>query len=177
MMRTLIASSQPVVNGSALSSILHQGVAQLDTITFATNSKLLSKGSLPESTFSVAFSFTEESGAHDAQLLTELYSSLVPSGTLTIVEKGHEVLVHLCASSIESKSIIPGFITGFRGAMPGIAKALLVPVIKLNCGSRVCQINVAGHCCLGEEAGVGRLCRLQESNIFQRRCHGTQPPF
>jgi len=95
MVRTLIVSSQPVVDGTAFASILQGGIAQLDTISVATNSKLLSKGSLPESTFSVAFSFTEESGAHDAQLLTELYRSLVPSGTLTIVEKGHQVIIHV----------------------------------------------------------------------------------
>ena len=94
MAKTLIVSSQPFVDGSALTSILHGGVAQLDTITIATSSRLLQKGSLPDSKFNIAFSFTEETGAHDAQLLALLHGTLTPSGTLTIVEKGHEVPSH-----------------------------------------------------------------------------------
>lgn len=77
----------------------------MDTISIATNSKLLQKGSLPESTFSVAFSFAEETGAHDAQLLAELYSSLAPSGTLTIVEKGHED-----TAALEKRMVLAGFV-------------------------------------------------------------------
>jgi hypothetical protein len=113
MAKTLVVSSQPVVNGSALGSILHGGIAQLDTITIATNSKLLQKGALPQSTFSVAFSFAEETGAHDAQLLAELHSSLAPSGTLTIIEKGHED-----TAALEKRLVLAGFVGCKKAVSP-----------------------------------------------------------
>lgn len=113
MVRTLVVSSQPVLDGSALVSILQGGVAKLETITVATNSKLLQKGSLPESTFPVAFSFAEETGAHDAQLLAELYSTLSPSGTLTIVEKSHED-----TAAMEKRLVLAGFVGCKKAVSP-----------------------------------------------------------
>ena len=92
MAQTLIVSSQPVLEGTALAAVLQGGVTSLEAISLVTNSNLLSAGALPSDRFSVAFSFAEDTGAHEGHLLSELYRSLKHSGTLTIVEKDHKVL-------------------------------------------------------------------------------------
>ena len=86
----VFVSSQPCVNGSALSAILQKGDVNLQAIAFVTNSSALPEGALPSGQFSVAFSLAEENGAHQGQLLKELYRSLKHGGTLTIIEKDHK---------------------------------------------------------------------------------------
>lgn len=92
MAQTLIISSQPVVQGSIFAQLLERGIASLDSISFVTNSSQLPAGALPSDAFAVAFSFNEDAGSHDGQLLAELYRSMKASATLTIVEKDHEVI-------------------------------------------------------------------------------------
>ena len=91
MVRTLIISSQPVVDGTVLAKLLQGGITTLEDISFVTNSPALPAQALPESAFSVAFSLAEDAGAHNSQLLAELYRSLKHSGTLTIIERDHKV--------------------------------------------------------------------------------------
>ena len=91
MVRTLIVSSQPVVDGTVLSKLLQGGITTLDDISFVTNSRALPAQSLPEAVYSVAFSLAEDAGAHDSQLLAELFRALKHSGTLTIIERDHKV--------------------------------------------------------------------------------------
>ena len=91
MVRTLILSSQPVVDGSVFASILRGGLADLGSVSFATQSSKLPKGTLPLATYGVAFSFAEASGVHTAEFLADVLATLVPGGTITICEKGHEV--------------------------------------------------------------------------------------
>lgn len=91
MVRTLIISSQPVVDGTVLAKLLQGGITTLEDISFVTNSPALPAQALPESAFLVAFSLAEDAGAHNSQLLAELYRSLKHSGTLTIIERDHKV--------------------------------------------------------------------------------------
>ena len=91
MVRTLVLSSQPVVDGSVFASILRGGLADLGSVSFATQSRKLPKGTLPLATYGVAFSFAEGSEVHTAEFLADVLATLVPGGTVTICEKGHEV--------------------------------------------------------------------------------------
>lgn len=105
MAKTLIVSSQPVVEGSVLTTILRGGITTLEAVSFVTNSSALPAGSLPSEAYAVAFSLAEDAGSHGGQLLEELYRSLKHGAILTIIEKDHKVSDCLLLPSMNAFSL------------------------------------------------------------------------
>lgn len=95
MARVLLLSSQPVLGGDIIKSLLTKGDADLAKIDVITNSASLGKGAMGSERYVAVFAFAEDQSTHSHTFLAEIQKSLAPGGAVTIVEKDHMVITTL----------------------------------------------------------------------------------